>query len=430
VAWDFSTEPDFQCKLDWIGEFIREEVYPLEVLDLDQATLDAVTAPLKQRVKAEGLWAAHLEPELGGQGFGHVKLALMHELLGRSRFAPSVFGNQAPDSGNSEILARWGSAEQKRRWLEPLLGGGLRSAFAMTERAAGADPTLLRTRAIREGGEWVLDGEKWFVTNASVADVLIVMAVTNPEAPPRERASMFLVESGTPGLEMVRDIGSLEDPRPQPARVDNHCELSLRGVRVPAESLLGPEGEGFRIAQDRLGPGRIHHAMRWLGQARRAFDMLCERSLYRFAHGSLLRDKQTVENWIADSATEMSAARLMTLHAAWVIDTQGVGAARREISMIKYWGARVLHDVIDRAIQVHGALGLSTDLPLEDMYRRARGMRILDGPDEVHRQTLARSILRDYEAPADGVPTEHIPTRRRAAAQRFAELLERETSNL
>jgi len=430
MAWDFSTEPDFQRKLDWIRDFIRDEVYPLEVLDLDQARLDELTAPLKQRVKAEGLWAAHLDPELGGQGFGQVKLGLMHELLGRSRFAPLVFGNQAPDSGNSEILARWGTPEQKLRWLEPLLAGGVRSAFAMTERAAGADPTLLRTRAVREGDDWVLDGEKWFVTNASVADVLIVMAVTDPEAPPRRRASMFLVESRAPGLEVVRDIGSLEDPRPHPAQVDNHCELALHGVRVSAESLLGPEGEGFRIAQERLGPGRIHHAMRWLGQAQRAFDMLCERSLYRFAHGSLLRDKQTIQNWIADSATEMSAARLMTLHAAWIIDTQGVEAARREISMIKFWGARVLHDVIDRAIQIHGALGLSTDLPLEDMYRRARGMRILDGPDEVHRQTLARYILGDYEAPADGVPTEHDPTRRRAAAQRFAELLERETSNL
>ena len=430
MAWDFSTEPEFEQKLEWMRHLVREEIYPLEVLDLDQAALDRVLAPHRERVKEHGLWAAHLTPDLGGQGFGQVKLGLMHEILGASRFAPLAFGNQAPDSGNSEILARSGTPEQKERWLHPLLAGRLRSSFAMTEPGPGSDPTLLTTRAVRDGANWIVNGHKWFATNASVADFFIVMAVTDPDADPRRRASMLIVEAGTPGLEVVRDIGSMEDPEPVLGAVDNHGEIVLRDVRVPAENVLGEVGDGFLIAQHRLGPGRIHHCMRWLGQARRAFDMLCERATYRYVHGSLLRDKQTIQNWIADSAAEMQAARLMTLHAAWKMDTEGAAAARKEIALIKFFGAKVLHDVIDRAIQAHGSLGFSTDLPLEGMYRRARAARIYDGPDEVHRQTVARLILRDYEPPTNGVPTEYVPARREAARARFAALLERETGNL
>jgi acyl-CoA dehydrogenase len=275
----------------------------------------------------------------------------------------------------------------------------------------------------------VLNGLKWYTTNASVADFLIVMAVTDPAAPPRGRASMLIVDRGTPGVAVLRDIGAMDQPDPRPGQMDNHCEVRFRDVRVPLANLLGEPGDGFRIAQQRLGPGRIQHCMRWLGQARRAFDMLCERSLSRFAHGSLLSEKQSVQNWIADSLAEMTAARLMTIHAAWVIDRHGAAAARREIGLVKFFGARVLHDVIDRAIQVHGGLGYSTDLPLEEMYRRARAARILDGPDEVHRQSVARLVLRDYEAAPGGVPTEHVPTRRTAAQARFAEMLDRETGN-
>jgi acyl-CoA dehydrogenase len=430
MAWDFSTEPEFQRKLDWMGDFVREEIWPLETLDLDVEQLDRAMSPLKERVKEQGLWAAHLDPELGGQGFGQVKLGLMHEILGSSPFAPLAFGNQAPDSGNSEILALAGTPEQKERWLQPLLAGDLKSAFSMTEpETAGSDPTLLRTRAVREGDTYVINGHKWFSSNASIADFLIVMAVTDPNARRYQRASMLIVPVDTPGVEIVRDVPTMEHPHGGQGRYGGHAEIYYRDVRVPAENLLGPEGAGFLIAQQRLGPGRIHHCMRWLGVSRRAFDMLCERALYRESHGSVLADKQTVQNWIADSAAQMQGARLMTLHAAWKMDAEGTSAARREIALIKFYGAQVLHDVVDRALQLHGALGYSTDLPLEAMYRFARAARLYDGPDEVHRQSVARTILRGYEAPADGIPSEHVPTRREAARAKFAHLLEAVTSN-
>ena len=432
MAWDFSTEPEFQEQLDWMRKFVREEIWPIETVveGLSQANLDAIYAPLQERVKARGLWAAHLPQELGGQGFGQVKLGLMHEILGTSPFAPNAFGNQAPDSGNSEILALAGTPEQKERWLYPLLAGDLKSAFSMTEPGtAGSDPTLLETRAVRDGGEWVIDGHKWFSSNASIADFLIVMAVTDPDARPYQRASMIIVPADTPGVDIIRDVPTMEHPQESFGKLGNHAEIRYEGVRVPYENLLGREGEGFLIAQHRLGPGRIHHCMRWLGVSRRAFDMLCERATYRRAHGKTLGEHQTIQNWIADSAAQMQAARLMTLHAAWVMDTQGASAARKEISLIKFYGAEVLHDVVDRALQAHGALGYSTDLPLEAMYRFARAARFYDGPDEVHRQSVARQILRGYEAPAGGVPSEHVPTRREAARRKFAALLETVTAN-
>jgi acyl-CoA dehydrogenase len=430
MAWDFSTEPEFQAQLDWMREFVREEIWPLETLDLEQQQIDRAFEPLQEQVKERGLWAAHLDPELGGQGFGQVKLGLMHEILGTSPYAPLAFGNQAPDSGNSEILALAGTEEQKDRWLHPLLAGDLRSAFSMTEpETAGSDPTLLQTRAVREGDEWVINGHKWFSSNASIADFLILMAVTDPDARPYQRASMIIVPTDTPGLEIVRDVPTMEHPHGQYGRYGGHAEIYYRDVRVPYDNLLGAEGAGFLIAQQRLGPGRIHHCMRWLGVSKRAFDMLCERSLYREAHGSVLAKKETVQNWIADSAAQMQAARLMTLHAAWKMDSEGASAARQDISLIKFFGAQVLHDVIDRALQAHGALGYSTDLPLEAMYRYARGARFYDGPDEVHRASVARQILRGYEPPADGIPTENVPRRREAAQHKFADLLEAVTQN-
>jgi acyl-CoA dehydrogenase len=426
MAWDFSTDPDFEAQLEWMRGFVREELWPLETIadDLDQAALDRIYAPLQEQVKARGLWAAHLDPELGGQGFGQVKLGLMHEVLGTTVFGPNAFGCQAPDSGNSEILALAGTPEQKERYLEPLLAGDLRSAFSMTEPGAGSDPTLLRTRAVRDGDHYVLDGHKWFTSNASIADFLIVMAVTDPDARPHARASMFLVPADAPGVTILRDVNTMEHPSQPFGRLGGHAEVLYEGVRVPAEDRLGPEGAGFLIAQQRLGPGRIHHCMRWLGQAQRALAMLCERATYRVAHGSTLGEKGVVREWIADSATELHAARLMTLHAAWVMDTQGAAAARGEISMIKVFGARVLHDVIDRALQAHGSLGYSTDMPLEQMFRFARGARFYDGPDEVHRQTIAKLVLRDYAPPPGEVPSEHVPTRREAAVAKFAEVLE------
>jgi acyl-CoA dehydrogenase len=428
--WDFSTEPEFQAELDWMRTFVREEVWPLELLELEPEAFDRATAPLKEQVKARGLWAAHLPPDLGGQGFGQVKLGLMHEILGTTPFAPMVFGNSAPDSGNSEILAMAGTEEQKERWLYPLLAGDLRSAFSMTEPdTAGSDPTLLRTRATKDGDGWVISGHKWFSSHASIADFLIVMAVTDPDARPHQRASMFIVPADTPGVRIARDVPTMEHPFEVYGQLGGHAEVFYEDVRVGPEALLGAEGAGFLIAQHRLGPGRIHHCMRWLGMAQRAFDMLCERATYRVSHGSTLAEKQSVQNFVADSAAEIHAARLMTLQAAWIMDTQGASAARREISLIKFFGAKMLHDVIDRAIQVHGALGYSTDLPLERMYRFARAARIYDGADEVHKQTVAKLVLRGYEPPADGVPTEHVPRRREDAQRRFAGLLEAVTSN-
>src|SRR6201993_496060 len=421
MAWDFSTDPEFERKLDWMRGFVREQIWPLETLidDLGWDGLQRAVKPLQEQVRAQELWAAHLDPELGGQGYGQVKLGLMHEIPGTSPFAPLAFGNAAPDSGNSEILALAGTPDQKERYLHPLLAGDLRSAFSMTEpETAGSDPTLLQTRAVKDGDGWVINGHKWFSTNGSIADFLIVMAVTDPEARSHQRASMFIVDADTPGVQIVRDIATMEHPWESFGRYGNHAEILYEDVRVPAGALLGARGAGFLIAQQRLYPGRIHHCMRWLGVARRAFDMLCERSLYRYAHGSTLSNHQSVQNWIADSAAEMQAARLMTLHAAWKMDQQGSFAARVDIAMIKYFGAQVLYNVIDRAIQIHGALGYSTDLPLEAMYRHARAARLYDGADEVHRVTVARQILKNYE-PHD-MPSEHIPTRREAAKQKFA----------
>jgi acyl-CoA dehydrogenase len=428
VAWDFSTEPEFEVKLAWMREFVREEIIPLETLDLDRATFARITAPLKDQVKEQGLWAAHLPPELGGGGFGQVKLGLMHEILGQCRFAPGVFGNNAPDSGNAELLALGANPEQQERWMHPLLRGELRSSFSMTEPGAGADPTMLTTRAVRDGDQYVINGHKWFSSNASIADFLIVMAVTEPEAPPHSRMSMIVVPTDTPGVDILRDIPVMNHPTHHGQLDGGHAEIVYTDVRVPVEHLIGNPGDGFRLAQQRLGPGRIHHAMRWLGQSKRAFDMLCERAVSRKTHGSLLSDKQMIQDMVATSAAEMAAARLLTLQAAWVMDTAGASNARIEIGMIKYWGAKVLHDVIDRAIQVHGSLGFTGDLPLEQMYRDARAARIYDGPDEVHKATVARRILRGY-APVE-VPTEHVPTRAEAARRKFADQLEAVTANL
>ena len=299
MAWDFSTEPGFQAQLDWMRGFVRDEVWPIETVfdELGEDGFRRAIAPLQERVKERGLWAAHLPSDLGGQGFGQVKLGLMHEILGTSPFAPVVFGNQAPDSGNSEILALAGTDDQKERWLHPLLAGDLRSAFSMTEPdTAGSDPTLLQTRAVEDSGSWVINGHKWFSTNASVADFLIVMAVTDPDAHRYQRASMFIVPVGTPGVQLVRDVPTMEHPYERFGSYGGHAEILYEDVRVPRDALLGARGAGFLIAQQRLGPGRIHHCMRWLGVSQRAFDMLCERATYRTTHGKTLGEHQTVQN--------------------------------------------------------------------------------------------------------------------------------------
>jgi acyl-CoA dehydrogenase len=431
MAWDFETEPEYAAKLEWARELVDNEIVPLETLELPTEVLIRAFRPLQEEVKRQGLWAAHLPHELGGMGFGQVRLGLLAEILGRSFLAPMVFGNNAPDSGNAELLAvgieATGREDQRKQWLEPLLEGKIRSAFSMTEPGAGADPTLISTTAVRDSGEWVINGHKWYSSNGSISDFLIVMCVTNPDVHPYAGCSMILVPSDTPGVEIARDIPTMEHPNVRFGAFGGHAEILYRDVRVPVENLIGKEGEGFRLAQMRLGPGRIHHCMRWLGQSQRAFDMLCERAVSRYVHKSTLAEKQFVQGWVADSMAEMTAARLMTLQAAWKIDREGAPAARTEIAMIKYYGAGVLYNVIDRAIQVHGGLGFSTDMPLERMYRAARGARIYDGPDEVHKVTVARQVLKRY-TPVD-VPSEHIPTRRAAAKKRFADLLAEVSAN-
>jgi acyl-CoA dehydrogenase len=350
----------------------------------------------------------------------------MHEILGRTPFGPSVFGNNAPDSGNAELLSLGGTDEQKRQWMEPLLAGELRSAFSMTEpHTAGADPKLLETRAVRDGDEWVISGHKWFTSNGSSADFLITMAVTNPDVHPYQGSSMFIVPTDTPGLNILRDVPVMSHPDHVTGEPGGHSEIIYDDVRLPFDAVVGGEdgiGQGFVLAQRRLGPGRIHHAMRWLGQSQRAFDMLCERALTRYAHGSILADKQMVQDWIAESYAEMQAARLLTLQAAWKMDQVGAQESRVEIGIIKFWGAKVLYNVIDRAIQVHGSLGYTTDLPLESMYRAARAARLYDGPDEVHKVTVARKVLARYE-PSE-VPSEHVPTREALAREMFADHLD------
>jgi acyl-CoA dehydrogenase len=305
-----------------------------------------------------------------------------------------VFGCQAPDAGNSEILALHGTPQQRERWLRPLVAGEVRSFFGMTEpEVSGADPTTLAGRARSDGDDWVIDAHKWFSTGADGSGFGIVMAVTDPGEAPHRRASLFLVPTAAPGVEVVRRIEVFGHAG---RGWDTHCEVRLTGVRVPAEAMLGERGAGFRIAQERLGPGRIHHVMRWLGQMQRAFDLMCSYSLTRSAFGGALADKQTIQTWIADSAAEITACRLMTLAAAGKIDRGE--QARVEVSALKFFAARVLHDVVDRAVQTHGALGVSGDSPLAAMYLGARFARIYDGPDEVHRMVVARRILDRYRA--------------------------------
>jgi acyl-CoA dehydrogenase len=374
-------------------DFMQEHVYPNEsVLAREDDAAQELVSELRGRAKAEGLWAPHLPSEAGGTGEGFLAYAHLSEEIGRSTYAQLVFGCQAPDAGNGEILHLFGTDEQKERWLTPLVAGEVRSFFSMTEPGvSGSDPTSLQTRAVRDGDDWVIDGHKWFSSGAEGAAFGIVMAVTDPDGDAYRRASQIIVPADAPGVEIVRPISLFGHTG---RGWSTHCEVRYTNVRVPVANTLGAPGDGFRIAQKRLGPGRIHHVMRWLGQMQRAFELMCKRALEREAFGSPLADKQTVQNWIADSAAEIQACRLMTLDAARKIDEGG--EARVEISLIKFYAARVLNDVIDRAIQVHGALGLTDDTPLASMAIHARGGRIYDGPDEVHRMVVSRRILKTF----------------------------------
>ena len=374
--------------------FIDEQILPVEAdLFREDDTADGLLRELRARAKAAGLWAPHLPPEAGGTGEGFLAYADLNEEIGRVAWAQYVFNCQAPDAGNGEILHLFGTDEQKERWLRPLVDGDARSFFSMTEPdVSGADPTGLQTTATLDGEDWVISGRKWFSSGAEGASFGIVMAVTEPDAEPRRRMSQIIVPADAPGLaiEPVPVLGH------RGKGWTTHCEVTYNDVRVPRENLLGERGAGFLIAQKRLGPGRIHHVMRWLGQMQRAFELMCTRALEREAFGGPLAEKQTVQNWIADSAAEIQACRLLTVDTARKIDTDN--DARVEISLLKFYAADVLSRVIDRAVQVHGALGLTDRSPLSHMYAMARGGHIYDGPDEVHRMVVSRRILEAFAA--------------------------------
>jgi acyl-CoA dehydrogenase len=349
-----------------------------------------VLVEIRERARSEGLWNLFMPDERYGAGLSNAEYGVLCEEMGRSpAVAPMVFNCSAPDTGNMEILAEHGTDEQRTRWLMPLLEGEIRSCFSMTEpEVSGSDPTTLRTEAVLDGDEWVINGHKWFTSGAVGAAIAIVMCVTEPEGHPYGRASMILVPVDNPGFELVRPVSVMgHDGGP------GHCEIRYEDCRVPEANVLGERGAGFVIAQDRLGPGRIHHCMRAIGTAERAIEMMCNRANERETFGGKLGDKQFIQDFIAKSRMEIDQARLLTLHAAWKMDTAGKRAARQEISMIKVVAANVVMDVLDRAIQTHGALGMSDDTPLAGMWRFSRMLKVADGPDEVHKMVIARREL-------------------------------------
>ncbi|MBT9475168.1 acyl-CoA dehydrogenase family protein [Polaromonas sp.] len=427
MSWNFETDPVFQLELDWIDQFVREEVEPLEHVlgspwDIHAPLFKTLVRPLQQQVKARKLWACHLGPELGGPGYGQVKLALMNEILGRALFAPIVFGCQAPDSGNAEILAHYGTPEQKERYLLPLLAGDIVSCFAMTEPQGGADPQVLTTRAVPDGGDWLISGQKWFASNARYANFFIVMAVTDPAVSVYKGMSMFIVPAGAPGLSILRNVGMADETA-------THAYLEFDQVRVPADHMLGAPGEAFAVAQVRLGGGRVHHAMRTIGLAQKALDALCERSLSRHTQGSRLSDKQMVQEKIADSWLELEQFRLLVMRTAWRIDQyQDYQKVRKDIAAVKAAMPRVLHDIAARALHLHGSIGVSSEMPFAGMISRAFQMGLADGPTEVHKITVAKQMLREYRPCDELFPAYHRPTAAAAAREKFQAALDALTS--
>ena len=373
--------------------FINEVVIPSEPeLMSEDANSERVAAELKTKAKEAGLWALGHPSEIGGGGLPFMDFVYLNEVIGRSHWGQWAVGSLSMQ--DSIMLHLYASDEQRERFLEPLVAGEIYPSVGLTEpEVAGSDPTQMQATAVLDGDEWVISGHKWFTSGANRAAFTTVFAITEPDAEKHNKFSSIIVPTDTEGYEIVRVVPTLGHTG------GNHCEVNYNDVRVPYENLLGGRGQGFHIAQKRLGPGRIFHSMRWLGQAQRAFELMCERAKTRYAHGSYLAEKGDIQAMIAESAAEIQAARMMTLDAARAIDSGS--EARTEISLIKFWGARMLHNVVDRAIQVHGALGVTADTPLEFMYREARYARLYDGPDEVHRMVVARRLVRD---PYDGVP--------------------------
>ena len=373
--------------------FIEEQVIPVEpALGREDGEAAATMRRLKEAAKREGLWALGHPKEIGGGGVPFMPFVFLNEVIGRSHWGQAAVGTLSMQ--DSIMLHLYGTPEQQRRWLDPLVAGEIYPSVGLTEpEVAGSDPTLMQSTARLDGDHWVVNAHKWFTSGANHAAFTTIFAITEPDAPAHGRFSSIIVPTDAPGYEIVRVVPTMGHTG------GGHCEIRLTDVRVPKENLLGGRGQGFVVAQKRLGPGRIFHCMRWLGQAERAFELMCQRAKSRFAHGSLLSEKGEIQRYVAESAAEIQAARLMTLDAARAMDEGS--EARVEIALIKFWGARMLHNVIDRAIQVHGALGVTGDTPLEFMYREARYARLYDGPDEVHRMVVARRLLKD---PLGGAP--------------------------
>jgi len=425
MAWDFETDPEFQKKLDWIEDFMRDEVEPLSHLGMavfSSIGREKFIKPLQQKVKDQGLWACHLGPELGGQGYGQLKLALMNEKLGRNSLAPSVFGCQAPDSGNAEIIAHYGTDKQKEQYLWPLLNGDIRSAFSMSEPTGGSDPLTFTTRAVLDGDEWVINGEKWFSTNAKYSKVLVLYAITDPDAKdPYRRTSIFLVPTDTPGVEIIRNVGVGAGGE---IGGGNEGYVRYNNVRLPYDALLGERGAAFVIAQVRLGGGRVHHAMRTVGACRHALDLMCQRAVSRTTRDGRLSDLQMVQDQIAESWIAVESFRLLVLRTAWLIDKhKDYQKVRKDIAAIKVAMPKVYGDVAAKAAHLHGALGVSNEMPFMRMVTSALVMGIADGPTEVHKVTLAKQILKDYQPDNDLFPGYHIPKLQEEARKRFGKEL-------
>jgi len=428
MAWDFTTEPEFQEKLDWADGFVREYVEPLDLLYPKQAfspleqPLKGLVDGLKDEVRKQDLWAAHLDPDLGGKGYGQLKLALLNEILGRSSWAPIVFGCAAPDTGNAEIIAAYGTPEQKEKYLQPLLEGEAFSCYSMTEPQGGSDPTQFRTRAVRDGDEWVINGEKFFSSNLRTAQFAIVMAVTNPDVSPYKGMSMFLVPGDTPGIRILHHLGLAGEGWHE----GMHAHVRYENVRVPHANLLGGEGQAFAVAQRRLGGGRIHHAMRSVARAKHLFDMMCERALSRHTQGSVLADKQMVQEAIADSWVQIQQFRLLVMYTAWLIDQSSTAAVRQYVAACKVLAAEILTDIQQRSQHLHGALGASNAMS----FGAGGGtMGVVDGPTEVHKVTIARQVLKEHRPHPDGWPTEFRPRKLVAARRRFEQIIDERVSD-
>jgi acyl-CoA dehydrogenase len=394
---DFAVSEKMQTVLELINEFVDKELLPLEPAFLQGQwdDLEPVLAEKREMVKKMELWAPLHPAEYGGMGLDLVEYGLVCEALARTPTGVYTFGCQAPDAGNIEILMKYGTPEQKEKYLEPLIAGRIRSCFSMTEvDMPGSNPVMLETSAAADGGDYVINGHKWYTSSADGAAFAIVMAMTNPDAPPHQRASMIIVPAGTPGYNLVRNIPVMGHAG---SGWHSHAEILYQNCRVPQENLLGPQGQGFVIAQERLGPGRIHHCMRWIGICNRALELMCERALTRpIAPDRKLADKQIIQTWIAESAAEVRAARLLVLNCAWRIETMGQKQARQDISLIKFYTAAVMQRVVDRALQVYGGLGMTDDTVLASFYRFERASRIYDGVDEVHKVSVAKRILKEY----------------------------------